>query len=695
MPVEATTYVKGGQVARWKVEEDKYNSDWRTITQNGWVELLCLPSGQKFTAILLRTCDDSDYSCYSEDNEPWGGGHVEFSTVDRGCHWEPNHYSVYPSTNYDPTVDIWVSVADCGRRLEQTELAPQPTTTTATSSDPDPDPATDPATDPIRVVNEPDTRGRPSPLMPSLEQVIRRRLVDGSWILLNTTSVWLGLSNSAPHLLLGQLVERSFARDDMPPISSAEATAPGAPWRAGAAATRLQRRRRLQQTLSDPDDSDSQYNSHGCSHQEQQTEPLDSESSEWDPRVAYEAVGGDGNVFSEQGLNELCAVHQAFHLGPESHRFCRRPSDSSSDSSSDGTGGGDGVVRDPTALCVINFSPLHFFYGPASYDIEAVSLDTLKLADFDPIATAINTGADTSSFAAAHVSAVEGVLDKLAAYKRSDGHWQHAESYEPQNKVFACSDELRKNRTHVLHVVAQIRAHKSLAVHWTAINQFFDKDFSTSNLKSRFTRGNFVAGFPLASYSSAEQWCRPSSDRDEIKNPEFDAQKAAFKSWFNGVLRGINFHTLQPTLWVFGFYDLLLQLLVPNLVRSVAPAVFVFLVVWLQTRAFIVAVATITEIFLSISSAVFFAAIVFQITWFTFEHMLVVYIILAVGADDVFVFFDTYKQSFYAGTEVNASLAHRMSYVFRRAGLAMLITSVSEPLPNPKLSLPLTLTLLE
>ena len=677
MPIEATTYVNGGQVARWKVEEDQYSSDWRTITQNGSVELLCLPSGQSFSVMMRGTCDEGGYGCSWGGDGPWGGGHVEFSAVDQGCYWSPNRWLVYPS-RYDQTAYKSVSDSTCGRRLEQSELAPQPTTTTATSSDPEQDPATDPATDPSRVVIEPDTRGRRSPLMPGLEQVMRRRLVDSSMKLLNATSAWLGVSESAPHLLLGQLVERSFARDDMPPISSAEATAPGAPWRASAAAARLQRRRRLQQTLSDPDGRDSQYNSYGCYRHEQQTRPLDG-SSEWDPRVAYEAVGGDGNVFSEQGLKELCSVHEAFHLGPESHRFCRRrPSDSSSDSSSDDTGGVNGVVGDPTALCVIRFSPLHFFYGPASYDIEAVSLDTLKLADFDPIATAINTGADTSTFAAAHVSAVEGVLDKLAAYKGSDGHWQHAESYEPQNKVFACSDELRKNRTHVLHVVAQIRAHKSLAVHWTAINHYFDKDFSTSNLKSRFTRGDFVAGFPLEGYSSAYQWCRPSFDRDkEIKNPEFDAQKAAYKSWFNGVLRGINFHTLQPTLFVFGFYDVLLQLVVPNLIRSVAPAVFVFLVVWLQTRAFIVAVATITEIFLSIASAVFFAAIVFQITWFTFEHMLVVYIILAVGADDVFVFFDTYKQSFYAGTEVNASLAHRMSYVFRRAGLAMLITSVS------------------
>ena len=195
-----------------------------------------------------------------------------------------------------------------------------------------------------------------------------------------------------------------------------------------------------------------------------------------------------------------------------------------------------------------------------------------------------------------------------------------------------------------MHVLAQVLAHQSLAVYWTGINQYFDKDFSTSNLKSRFTRGDFVVGFPLAGYDSAKEKCTPPGSYNDKKNPEFDKQKDAYESWLDGVLSGIDFHTLQPTLFVFGFYNLLLQLVVPNLIKSFAPAVLVFLIVWLQTGAFIIAVATITEIFLSISSAVFFAAIVFQITWFTFEHLLVVYIILAVGADDVFVFVDTYKQ---------------------------------------------------
>ena len=213
-----------------------------------------------------------------------------------------------PPPPRSPCVGVVVE-ANCGRRLEQPGLAPELTAATAPKAATDPDPAPDPGS----VVDEPNTRGRPAPLVPSLEQVMRRRLVDASWVLLNTTSAWLGLSHSTPHLLLGQLVERSFARDDVPLISNTEATALGAARRGAAAAARLQQRRRLQQTGSGPGDSD-RYNSYGCYRVEVQTESLDN-SDEWDPRVAYEAVGGDGNVFSEQGLG-LNSLSPNLRVGP-------------------------------------------------------------------------------------------------------------------------------------------------------------------------------------------------------------------------------------------------------------------------------------------------------------------------------------------------------------------------------------------
>merc|ERR1719440_1288706 len=66
---------------------------------------------------------------------------------------------------------------------------------------------------------------------------------------------------------------------------------------------------------------------------------------------------------------------------------------------------------------------------------------------------------------------------------------------------------------------------------------------------------------------------------------------------------------------------------------------------------------------------------ILRIRWLAFEQFLSMYIVLAIGADDVFVFMDAYKQSFYAGEKVNKDLQTRMSWVYRRAGLAMLITS--------------------
>ena len=50
---------------------------------------------------------------------------------------------------------------------------------------------------------------------------------------------------------------------------------------------------------------------------------------------------------------------------------------------------------------------------------------------------------------------------------------------------------------------------------------------------------------------------------------------------------------------------------------------------------------------------------------------------MGIGADDIFVFVDAWKQSAYEGPEVLADLETRMSWVYGRAGYAMLITSAT------------------
>lgn len=121
----------------------------------------------------------------------------------------------------------------------------------------------------------------------------------------------------------------------------------------------------------------------------------------------------------------------------------------------------------------------------------------------------------------------------------------------------------------------------------------------------------------------------------------------------------------------------LLGIAIADGIKAIIPVLLIFLMVWLHTGSLLIAFATLAEQILSFTAAIFFTAGVLQIKWMAFQQVLAIYIVLAIGADDVFVFMDAWKQSFYAGPEVNQDLVTRLSWVYRRAGLAMLITSLT------------------
>ena len=66
--------------------------------------------------------------------------------------------------------------------------------------------------------------------------------------------------------------------------------------------------------------------------------------------------------------------------------------------------------------------------------------------------------------------------------------------------------------------------------------------------------------------------------------------------------------------------------------------------------------------------------VVFDYRYFGIFHVLGLFIILGIGADDVFVFYDTWRES---GHYKFPSMAHRLSFVYRRASLAMMWTSAT------------------
>jgi len=54
---------------------------------------------------------------------------------------------------------------------------------------------------------------------------------------------------------------------------------------------------------------------------------------------------------------------------------------------------------------------------------------------------------------------------------------------------------------------------------------------------------------------------------------------------------------------------------------------------------------------------------------------MIIYIVLGIAADDVFVFYDAYQQSKEMDTRIMNTYEQRLAYSFRRSARAMAITS--------------------
>jgi predicted RND superfamily exporter protein len=80
---------------------------------------------------------------------------------------------------------------------------------------------------------------------------------------------------------------------------------------------------------------------------------------------------------------------------------------------------------------------------------------------------------------------------------------------------------------------------------------------------------------------------------------------------------------------------------------------------------------------LTINSAIIIYQYIFQLRYFGVLHILTLYIILGIGADDIFVFYDTWKNSASKGKAIAGDLSTRLSWTFRRASKAMLVTSAT------------------
>jgi len=97
---------------------------------------------------------------------------------------------------------------------------------------------------------------------------------------------------------------------------------------------------------------------------------------------------------------------------------------------------------------------------------------------------------------------------------------------------------------------------------------------------------------------------------------------------------------------------------------------------WLHTSSGFITTFAFFQIFLNLGVAYGVYMAVFNLPFFPFLNLVGLFVVIGIGADDVFVFIDAWKQSVQAlGAE--AALEDRLAFVLYRAGGSMFITSLT------------------
>ena len=120
-------------------------------------------------------------------------------------------------------------------------------------------------------------------------------------------------------------------------------------------------------------------------------------------------------------------------------------------------------------------------------------------------------------------------------------------------------------------------------------------------------------------------------------------------------------------------YDLVKQAL-EDIKLAIGSVVFIFVFMTFQTGSVIVTFLGILSILSSFLLTNLFYRYALQFKYFGFFHVIAIFLILGIGADDLFVFYDTWRLT---GHNKYPSDAHRLSDCYRKAAKTTFVTSVT------------------
>lgn len=111
---------------------------------------------------------------------------------------------------------------------------------------------------------------------------------------------------------------------------------------------------------------------------------------------------------------------------------------------------------------------------------------------------------------------------------------------------------------------------------------------------------------------------------------------------------------------------------------AIISLIFVFIYIWFNVGSIFLAITGVFEIVASLPLAWFFWRIIMQqMRLDIFAFSLIIFLILCIGADDIFVFMDTWKASATKPRHISGSLESRLQWTYAQASSAMFTTTAT------------------
>ena len=110
---------------------------------------------------------------------------------------------------------------------------------------------------------------------------------------------------------------------------------------------------------------------------------------------------------------------------------------------------------------------------------------------------------------------------------------------------------------------------------------------------------------------------------------------------------------------------------------AILSAVVVAVYLAIHMRSVAIAALGVLQTVMAFPLAYFFYRMAFSITFFSTLNLMAIFIVLGISADDLFVFFDAWRQSIVLCEPGEDKLDRRMALSLRRAAKAIFVTSLT------------------